>query len=148
MKINWGMKITLLYVAFVMLILIMVSMAMNQKVDLVSKDYYEQELHYQDKIDKTSRTKKLKQQLTWQMNHHALVLKFPDQFKGQHVTGTVHLFRPSDESLDKFIPFSITDTSLTLNIPTDKIKKGIYKMQIDWGKDVEAYYNESVIKFN
>jgi hypothetical protein len=56
MHISWGIKIAMLYCGFVALIIIMVSMAMNQKIDLVSKDYYEQELNYQKKIDKTNRS--------------------------------------------------------------------------------------------
>jgi hypothetical protein len=148
MQISWGIKITMLYTGFVILILVMVSMAMNQKVDLVSKDYYEQELNYQHKIDKTNRTHALPEQLSWQVNSHDLLLKFPKQFKGQNVKGTICFFRPSDETMDKTINFLSVDSSLVLNVNTAQLKKGIYKMQIDWEANKEKYYNESVLKFN
>ena len=148
MKLNWGLKIALLYGGFVILIVTMVSMAMNQKVDLVSKDYYEQELNYQEKIDKTRRTMELSEQLKWQINKGTLFLKFPKQFKNQNVSGTVYFFRPSDETMDTRINFIVSDTSLSTNIQTDKIKPGLYKMQIDWKGNNQDYYNESVVKFN
>jgi len=40
---NWGLKITLLYVGFVAMILTLVFKASGEKVDLVTKDYYAQE---------------------------------------------------------------------------------------------------------
>ena len=51
LKISWGTKIATLYIGFVGLIILMVSMSMRQRVDLVSEDYYNRELAYQDKIN-------------------------------------------------------------------------------------------------
>lgn len=141
---NWGIKITVLYVGFVILILSLVSMAMHQNVDLVSKDYYEQELKFQDKIDKGNRTNALKEPLTWEIKHGSLLLKFPEQFKGKKISGSIYFFRPSDETMDKTIPLS-ADT-LQLNIPTNQLKKGLYKMQINWEANKEEYYNEGIIQ--
>lgn len=148
MHINWGVKIAALYIGFVILILTMVNMAMNQKVDLVSKDYYEQELNYQDKIDKANRTAGLKEELNVKVSEHSLLLKFPEQFKGQPVKGKIYFFRPSDESMDKTINFSLTDSSLVLNVGTDQLKKGAYKTQIDWEVNKEKYYTERILTFN
>jgi hypothetical protein len=148
MYISWGIKITMLYVGFVILILIMVSMAMNQKIDLVSKDYYEQELNYQEKIDKTNRSHALSQQLSWQVLEHALLLKFPKQFKGRIIKGKIYFFRPSDERMDTTLDFLSADSSMDLNINTSQLKKGLYKMQVDWEVDKEKYYNEAILTFN
>ena len=41
---NFGVKITVLYLSFVALILTLVFMSFSQKVELVSKDYYAQEI--------------------------------------------------------------------------------------------------------
>ena len=48
---NWGHKILFLYLGFVILVMVMVFMAYRQDVPLVSDDYYEKELKYQDDID-------------------------------------------------------------------------------------------------
>ncbi len=147
MKISWGIKIAGLYVGFVILILSLVSMAMRQNVDLVSKDYYEQELNYQDKIDKTNRSRSLKEPLSWEVKQGVLALKFPEQFKGQKINGSIYFFRPSDAAMDKIIAMP-TDTSSVRNISTNKLKKGLYKMQVSWEVDKEEYYNEGIIQIN
>jgi hypothetical protein len=147
MRISWGIKITVLYLGFVALILTLVSMAMRQNVDLVSKDYYEQELKFQDKINKTNRSQALREPLTWEVKQGSLLLKFPEQFKGQKISGSIYFFRPSDASMDKTIPLS-TDTALSVNISIDKLNRGLYKMQVNWEVNKEEYYNEGIIKVN
>ena len=147
MRISWGYKITILYVGFVALIVCMVTMAMHQKVDLVSKDYYEQELKFQDKINKTNRANALKEPLTWEIKQSELKLKFPQQFNGQKINGSIYFFRPSDASLDKTITIP-TDTATVKNIPTQQLKKGLYKMQISWDVNSQEYYNEGIIQVN
>jgi hypothetical protein len=144
---SWGVKITVLYVGFVILIMSMVYMAMQQKVELVSTDYYEQELKFQDKINKTNRANSLKESLSWEVQQGRLVLKFPEQFNRQKINGSIYFFRPSDAAMDKIIPVT-TDTSVVLNIPTNQLKKGVYKMQISWEVNKEEYYNEGIIKIN
>lgn len=146
MSINWGVKIAMLYLGFVSLIMVMVSMAMHQKIDLVSKDYYEQELKFQEKINKCNRTNKLKEPLSWEVKQGSLLLKFPQQFQGQKINGTIFFFRPSDAALDKTIPLA-ADT-LLLSIPTTQLKNGLYKMQINWKTGEEEYYNEGIIQVN
>lgn len=145
MKISWGVKITVLYSAFVILIICMVSMAMRQKVDLESKDYYEQEIKFQDKINTKERTNKLKKPLTWEVNHNELLLKFPEQFKGKEVSGSIYFFRPSDASLDKTIAIA-GDTILERNVSTQALMNGLYKMQITWTADNVEYLNEGIIQ--
>ena len=48
---NWGYKILLVFAVFVAGILFLVYKSSNQKMDLVTTDYYEKELKYQQKID-------------------------------------------------------------------------------------------------
>ena len=103
---SWGIKITILYIGFVVLIVTMVAMTMSQKVDLVSKDYYAQELKFQDKIDQSNRANALIEPLNWMVSNGKIEINFPKEFKNQKITGTINLFRPSDASLDKKIAVS------------------------------------------
>ena len=51
MRISWGIKITMLYMAFVVLIVTMVVASSHQHFDLVSDKYYADEIVYQKTID-------------------------------------------------------------------------------------------------
>ncbi|MFY9309376.1 MAG: FixH family protein [Bacteroidia bacterium] len=147
MKLSWGIKIAVLYAGFVILIVTMVSLTMREKVDLVAKDYYAQELSYQDKINKVNRTNALEQPLTWQVQPAMLVLKFPEQFKGSEIAGSIYFFRPSDASMDTTVYVSV-DTAGVQVITTAKLNKGVYKMQVNWEANKQTYYNESIITIN
>lgn len=135
----------MLYTGFVLLIATMVSMSISQKVDLVSKDYYEQELQFQNKINLMDRTRLLSEQLSWQVQNDELVLDFPDQFKGQQTSGKVFFFRPSDAVLDKNFELQ-TDTLNTKSMSIKKLKSGLYKIQINWEVENIQYYNEGFIQ--
>ena len=147
MKLSWGIKIAVLYAGFVVLIVTMVSLTMREKVDLVAKDYYAQELSYQDKINKVKRANALEQPLTWQVQPAALILKFPEQFKSSEIAGSVYFFRPSDASMDTTAYVSV-DTAGVQVIPTAKLNKGVYKMQVNWEANKQTYYNEGIIRIN
>ena len=142
---SWGIKITILYIGFVVLIVTMVAMTMSQKVDLVSKDYYAQELKFQDKIDQSNRANALIEPLNWMVSNGKIEINFPKEFKNQKITGTINLFRPSDASLDKKIAVLSMQNGKQI-ISTSTLKAGVYKIQIEWNVGDESFYNEGVIK--
>lgn len=51
MKLNWGFGIAAVYTVFALGIIGMVILASRQKNDLVTESYYEQAVHFQDKIN-------------------------------------------------------------------------------------------------
>ena len=135
----------MLYAGFVLFIATMVSMSISQKVDLVSEDYYEQELQFQDKINLFDRTQALSNQLSWQVQKDKLTLDFPAQFRGKQTSGKVFFFRPSDAVLDKSMKIQ-ADTLTTKSISIKTLKKGLYKIQINWEVENIQYYNEGFIQ--
>jgi hypothetical protein len=142
---NWGKKIAVLYLSFVALIVAMVAMAMNQKVDLVASDYYEQEIKYQGKINKIERTKMLNSQLIWKVENTKITFEFPKESNGKTKSGYVNFFRPSDAELDQKTEFK-NDTLSNQTIDITMLKKGVYKMQIDWKVEDIEYYNEGIVQ--
>jgi hypothetical protein len=144
---SWGTKIAVLYVGFVALIVTMVALSMHENVDLVSADYYAQELDHQRKIDKIERTQKLKTQLTWTILEGAVQINYPEEFRGKPVTGNIQFFRPSDASQDRSVPIK-ADSSGMQTVSTLNFKKGIYLIQINWESEKSSYYNEGTIQLH
>lgn len=140
---NWGIKVTLLYVGFVAMILVMVSMTMHQPVDLESTDYYDQELKFQEKIDMVNRTNALPEQLSWKIGAQKIDVQFPSNFRKNKIEGTIKLFRPSDSNMDK--QFAIKADTLGMQSISTKSLKGMYKLKITWKTSGQDYYNEGVI---
>ena len=59
MKISWGYKIAGAYLLFVAGIMFLVYKANNETYDLVTENYYEEELKFQNVIDKKQRASSL-----------------------------------------------------------------------------------------
>jgi hypothetical protein len=142
---NWGYKITFLYLGFVALIATLIVLSMRQRVDLVADDYYEQELQYQNRIDAINRTSALKESLTWQVDSTVLHLQFPKDLRGRSVSGSIFFFRPSDARLDRTEEIG-SMASDNCSVPLDGLHSGMYRMQITWKAGTEQYYNEGVIQ--
>lgn len=145
MQMNWGFKISILYGGFILLIVTLVTLSMKQKVDLVSEDYYQQELDFQQKINQRERTEKLTTQLTWNVTNKQLELQFPAEFKGHVKQGKIFFFRPSDAVLDQHILLQ-KDTATVQHFVLNQLKKGVYKMQVSWEVNSTEYYNEGFIQ--
>lgn len=144
---SWGIRITILYLSFVALIVGLVSMSMHEKIDLEMKDYYAQEIKYQDRINAIERTNRLQQPLSWQITGREIVFRFPSELKGQVTKGNILFFRPSDASMDKTVAIP-ADTSQGRHISVEYLKKGFYKMKIEWQAGNETYYNEGTINIH
>ena len=141
MKLNWGTKIAALYTSFVVFILFMVYLSFGQKFDLVTEDYYAQEIAYQNTIDSKERAERLKKRLSISIDKNQLKLSFPQQT--DDIKGKVLCFRPSDESKD------FEEEILTKNgffyIPLDKFIKGKYLLKVSWSSNNISYYEEQTI---
>ena len=98
---NFGGKIVILYLSFVGLILTLVFMSYGQKVELVSTDYYAQEINFQQKINATNNEKSLSgESITHSIIGSSVILKIDSALLSIDFKGTVTFFRPSDSSKD------------------------------------------------
>jgi len=146
MKINWGAGIAILYTGFVVMILMLVGMSASQKIDLVTDQYYAEELKFQDKINKTKRAKALTNPLKWEVNRNGITINYPESLPDQNLSGKIKLYCPSDDRKD--ISFPVKSLENTQLIPVDQIPDGRYYMQIDWKNGEETYWNEDLIVIN
>ena len=80
---SWGYKIMFVYIAFVAGIGFLIFKASNQEFDLVTKDYYEQELKYQQVIDQSANASRLSMPLYIEKKEAELKISFPDEMKNK-----------------------------------------------------------------
>lgn len=141
---NWGTKITIVYSAFVALIVSMVFISSNHKSELVAKDYYAQELKYQEKIDAVENEKKLQTSIDYKIENDSLILSFPLENVNSDFSGELFFYCPSDASKDVKLNLSFDKNGLQ-KISKAILNKGIYKMCISWNNNNTKYYKEQVI---
>ena len=143
---DFGVKITILYISFVVLILTMVCMCYGQTVELVSSDYYAQEIKFQDKINATNNEKNLRASIDHTLTGKTIILSIDSVLLSEDFNGTVTFFRPSDSSKDVKLKMNFVTNKQIIN--TDKLIHGAYKLQLTWISNSKKYYKEEVIFIN
>lgn len=138
---NWGKGIILTIIIFVAGTAVMMIIAMNSPSELVIKNYYEKGIKYQEQIERINRTNALQEKVNMEFTDVAMLIKFPSAFTPEKIKGEALFYRPSDAKEDFKIPLKI-DSSRTMIISTDKLEKGLWKLELSWGTDSSDYYSE------
>ncbi|MCK9409407.1 MAG: FixH family protein [Bacteriovoracaceae bacterium] len=140
-QMNWGTWIVVSFIFFAVGTFAMVYISMSTNVDLVTDDYYEKELKYQDHIDLVKGTNALEQQVGIDLTASVLRISFPRIGTRGTYSGTVEFFRPSDKRGDISSPISI-DTSFIQTFPAKMFAKGLWRVKISWTVGAQNYYSE------
>jgi len=142
MKFNWGVGVFVLYGLFVLLILGLVFKSFQTKVDLVTEDYYQQELKYQDKIDQKRNVAGLEVGLKHEVSGSNIFFTFPPGHESAE--GTVLVYRPSNKAYDKTFDVEL-DENGKMVVVMEKSPVGLYRLKINWSnKGVDYYVEEDI----
>ncbi|MCC2547806.1 FixH family protein [Hymenobacter sp. BT175] len=140
----WPYAIIAAFVLFAGYIGFMVQQAMRISVDLVSPDYYQQELAYQQRMESVARTAALPApvQVQYVPADEQLSLELPASLAGQTVQGTLRFFRPSDQKLDFSLPFAPTGQPAQQHLSTRKLRPGYWRLRLDFSAGTRQYFVE------
>ena len=130
---NWAWKITFLFVSFVLFMSFMVYKSVSQDFHLVSKEYYEDEIAYQERIDAMAIGNEIKDKVHMDIQDKILLITFSESI-AEDMNGEIHFYDPVNARKDFLIPIDL-DSSLQMAVSFDnKIRKrwkvkiqGLYK---------------------
>ena len=142
MKFNWGTGIALTFTIFAGGILFLVVLSSKENTDLVSNDYYNKEIAFQSQIDKEKNADQLAQplQVAFNKSTDVVSISFPNKIHSS-IEGKIHFFKPDDAALDFDVNIA-TDSSLQQNVNAEKMKKGLWRAQVDWKSNGKSFYEE------
>ena len=144
LKFNWGTGIFISIAVFMIIIIILTTIFMNQRVDLVTNNYYEKTLTYQNQIDTYKRTAELKEKVSFNYADNKINLSFPDSFLKKVNDGKLYFYRPSDSRKDFTIPIQL-DKNGSQVFNTSKIDKGYWKVEVQWTMNNQNYLMEKSV---
>ena len=148
MKINWGTGLVIamiLFIGFIMFFVISISTNEDLDHDLVTPDYYNKELHYQEEIDAESNLKELSSTINGEKVEGGWLLTFPKEIDPSKIKGTVYLYRPSNKKLDFDLPIVLS--GLKLLIPDDRLVEGRWNIALDWEYKNKRYLYKNAITY-
>lgn len=130
------------FIFFGLFIGTLVVISMREDVNLVTKDYYQEELKHQDKINQQVNTNELteKPQISFVENSVKVICPYFSTIE----KGQLHVMRPSDERLDQTFEVS----AMQGNSQTFELKvweKGLYRVSLTWTMEGKDYYFEKVL---
>ena len=139
---NFGNWIVVAFVLFAVFIGVLVTVCVTQDVNLVSKDYYNDELAYQDQIERINNTTGLvKKPIVTKIDNNTVQIAFDEQFNIEK--GKVKFFCPSDPKMDQ--DFKLETSNNTQLFNTSYFGKGMYKLKLLWVMDGKEFYFEQII---
>ncbi|MDP8208544.1 MAG: FixH family protein [Candidatus Electryonea clarkiae] len=140
----WGLVAAI--VLFVIVLIISVFSSTMNRNDLVTKHYYSQGLEYQVKKDMMERSQLPENTVTikYSSRERKIDFIFPEGIDPAEVKGTIKFFRPSQARLDREFNIQLDPSGLQ-SISTTNLRKGYWRIQINWNTDSQDFYIEKTV---
>ena len=142
----WPLGITLAFVLFAVGIATMMFIACSHKSDLVSANYYEQEIKYQTRLDQLNRTAQFDDQVKVAFDNTArrISIALPASHAGPETSGRVQLYRPSAAGLDRELKLKL-DANGSQSLDAAALEPGLWKVRIQWTSRQQDYFADKSI---
>ena len=143
---NWGHKIVIAFVLFGVFIITLVVICVREDFQLVSADYYQQELNFQEQIVQTQNVQDLevKPELDYSEATRELKLIFPTALSQAIVEGEIKFFRPSNANQD-FTTVLVLNREGKQTVDVNDHQRGLWMIKLSWTDDQKDYYMEEKI---
>ena len=126
--------------AFIIFILSMLFLFPNgqKNSEMVTDNYYEEELKYQDVIDAKGRADQLREKPVYSQDKNGIKRTFPKDYDNSNAMVKFVLNRTDDQNLDihKSVQLDINKSFL---IPAQVLTPGNYTLRLSWTKDKKDY---------
>ena len=138
-NLNWGHGLAIALGSFIIFILflILIFPMGKQNAEMISNNYYEEELKYQDVIDAKNNAAKLEKTPTYKATSEGILISFPDNIKVDKDIANFVLFRTEDSNLD--VKKEVTLQHNLFLIPKKVISKGSYTLKLKWTENKKPY---------
>ncbi|HMU45191.1 MAG TPA: FixH family protein [Chitinophagaceae bacterium] len=139
---SWGNKLLVTFIVFVAGMMYLVFRSMNTNYELVEKDYYKNELRYQEVIDGMKSSNALKTPLQiGQQEDGSIALQLPDEMKNATVSGEVWFYCAYDSKKDKKFDLKPGIDGVQ-HFKISAVDPGNYTVRVSWTDAGTKYYTE------
>ncbi len=138
-KLHWGHGLAIALGCFILFILFLIFIFPigKQNADMISNNYYEEELQYQDIIDAKENAAKLEKQPIYKATSEGMLISFPETIKVDENLVNFVLFRTDDSNLDVRKEVGLQHNVFL--IPKKVISAGSYTLKLKWKENKKPY---------
>ncbi len=147
MKISWGILVTLGFSLFAAGIIVMVAVSMTKNIDLVSDNYYEQGIKYQNQIDMNVNSVEYSDKIKTELKDSELLIEYSEDLRKGNFSGEIKFYRSSDAKKDFKVNIETGEKGFQ-HIPVMNLDKGLWKVQFSFKRDNKNYFLEKSIFIN
>lgn len=144
----WPAAIIAFFIVFATFIACFIIWAVRQNQDLVSENYYENEVRYQQQLDRVKRTQSLATQtaVTFDPSRKNILITVPaGQAPG--ASGRIRFYRPSNARLDHDVPMTLNAAGTQL-VDTQALAAGLWKIRVEWSAGGQDYFFDQPVVVN
>ncbi|MFN3875447.1 MAG: FixH family protein [Flavobacteriales bacterium] len=136
---NWGKGLALSLIAFAGMMAAFGIAGARRNEQLVTNEYYADELRYQERIDARERANGLSAPVDMRIADDRMELRFPAELAGRRITGTLTLLRPNDARADRRLAVAADSAGVFVSEPLT-LRPGRYDASLEWLVDGVAYH--------
>ena len=109
--------------------------------DLISPNYYEEEVRYQGQIDRVQRTQETAPlaSVTYDSSAKRITIAVPPSMVVAKAEGQIQLYRPSEMNLDKKLKLELSPNG-TQTIDAASLLPGLWKVRVSWTVDNRQFF--------
>ena len=141
----WPIGLGLFFIVFTGYIVGFVVFACRQKMDLVREDYYDQEIRFQQQIDRVRRSNPVLADASIEYDRAGdrvtVGLPSVDQ---TDISGTVTFYRPSDAGLDTNVMLGL-DVAGHQSVNVHPLRAGLWRVRVQWQAAGREFFFEKPI---
>jgi len=143
----WPYAIIGVFVVFIAGTAGLIVMATSNRMELVSADYYEQEVRYQHQMESAKRTQALggKASVALDAGRRQIVIAVPAEHVGKLADGSVQLYRPSAAGLDRRLGLELNAEGRQL-VEVSTMPRGLWKVRVQWKVGAEDFLLDESVK--
>jgi hypothetical protein len=143
----WPVSIISFFIVAIVSCVTFVAFCSRHPVDLISANYYEEEIRYQGQIERLQHAQQASQlgSVSYNPITKIITVSLPSDQSEHARSGQVQLYRPSAASRDRQLKLELDPKGLQ-RIDAASLLPGLWKVRISWAiEDREYFMDEKIV---
>lgn len=122
----------------------MVAVSINNDTELVTENYYEKEIRYQNEIDMQKRSLFLKNKIKISAERNEILISTDDRELAENLSGEIYFYRTNDSEKDFTEKIKFNSEGLQI-INSANMSRGLWKIKLNLIYNSDSYFTEEKI---